>query len=123
MGGKKEVELEIRKCLLYCLHFEITVHILPHHRKLFIFSHVLLESQMFHIYCCFHFFHILESQLLLASCFSVFSAALLLQLPCFLQISLTQIYMYTFVCIFFLTVPQPSTWQHKQVFFHAQWLG
>lgn len=40
-----EVELETRKCLLYCLRVHITIDFLPHSRKIIIFSHLLLLSR------------------------------------------------------------------------------
>lgn len=60
MGGKGELELETRKCLLYCLHVSLTTqkNFFPTAFIIIITAHsfffVTLWVSPFHIYCYFH---------------------------------------------------------------------
>lgn len=81
MGGKRELELETRKCLLYCLHVKLTTqktffptaetlvfpciyyyyyyrqsHFLSHYESLnvsYIAVFIVKKMETFHIYCFF----------------------------------------------------------------------
>lgn len=117
MGGKREVELETWKCLLYCLHSDFTIDSSPQQRDYFltlIYYYCkgnFLNSESFKCFTCIAVSQIFNIQyttilfLALAYYFHPILQCFLwhfpLQLPCLLQQSLTQMYMYTFGCFSF----------------------
>lgn len=118
MGGKRELELETTKCLLYCLHLKLTYSRLPSQQQkdyYFLTFIIIVKVISCHIMRVSNVSHVLLFPLsrkwrlftytfflTLSYCFHPILLCILfpLQLPCLLQQSLTQICMCTFGCFF-----------------------